>query len=239
MSFNLFPQHFAIVSRSTALTSFEVMKIAEACNEQAADVLKHWGRDYAVLGYDKESDVPLGYYKSINEDDVGDPSALGFHTDELGQPVAYCKVQDLDSTCITNSHEIPETRIDPSGNHFIVINLAPYGEVRCLVEVCDPCEAFSYKTSNGLPVSDVITPEWYDEVKKPGVKYTFGDNLPEPQTIGKGGYFSFMLANGTWMQKTWWSGDAPVDEGPFNWQTQDGESLREMVDRETRNRRPV
>ncbi len=126
--------------------------------------------------------------------------------------------------------------MDSFGNRFIVIDLPPYGKVRCLVEIADPPESFAY-ADHGLPVSDFILPEWYDEAVTAGTRYSYKGHIKNPQTLVEGGYFSFMLANGQWMQSTWWSGTAPIFEGPFNWSRQGSESMREMVDRETQKRK--
>ncbi len=232
-------QFYAIYSESSLITFADAQRIAAACHAQASgELLKVWGKHVSVEAAANATAVPLGHFRVIIKDDIGD-GALGYHTDENGQPVCYIKAEAVEDTCITCSHEILEASVDSFGNRFIVIDLPPYGKVRCLVEIADPPESFAYVVGQGLPVSDFITPEWYDEVATSGTRYSYKGHITTPQTILEGGYISFMLADGRWMQRTWFSGDAPIDEGPFNWSRQGKESLREMVDRETRARRPA
>ncbi len=229
-------QRFAIYSESSKISPAEVDLIADACNKQMqGEYFNIWGRRVMVDGYASAAEVPLGHYRVIIKDDIGD-GALGYHTDENNQPVCYVMAQSPDDTCVTCSHEILEAATDPFGNRFIPIILPVYGKVRCLVEIADPPESFAY-ADHGLPVSDFICPEWYDEVEQAGVKYSYKGHVKTPQTIIEGGYFSFMLTDGRWMQQTWFNGTQPIFEGPFSWRLGEHESLREMVDRETRNRR--
>lgn len=233
-----FVRRFGIFSQSNKINFADVKRIAEACHRQMTeDFFKVWGRAATVEGFASETEVPVGYIKVIIKDDIGEPGAFGFHTDENNQPIAFVKAQDIEGTCVTCSHEIGETITDPSGDRFIVIDLPPYGRVRCLVETFDPPESFAYGTAaTDLPVSDFITPEWYDETPTAGTRYSFKWNIKTPQTLAKGGYFSFMLPNGQWMQQTYF-GSQPIFEGPFNWKLQPGERVRQMVDRETNARR--
>lgn len=228
-------QNFAVYSLSSRIKKSDVMQIAHACNLQCADLYKIWGKRITVTGYGSAEEVPFGYFPVIIKDDIGE-DALGYHTDNHGQPICFVKAQSLEDTCVTVSHEIAEAGVDPQGNRYIVIILPDFGKVRCLVEIADPPESFSYRNGNTLPVSDFICPEWYDEEFTEGVKYTFKDNIKTPQTIAQGGYFSFIDQSGRWFQAQWW-GDSLQIDGPFSWERKDNEREREMVDRETRARR--
>jgi len=229
--------HFAIYSISDSIPFRDVQRIADSCHAQMTkDFYPIWQRKVSVIACQKESDVPLGYFKVIIKDTLSQDGALGYHTDEHGQPVCYILAQDLEATCVTCSHEILEAEVDAFGNRFIVCDIQPYGKVRVLVEIADPPESYAY-ADHGLPVSDFITPEWYDEVVTPRTRYSFKGHINKPQTILNGGYFSFLLPNGQWMQRTNFDGTGDKDEGPFAWQRQGAESMREMVDRETRARR--
>ncbi len=229
-------RRFGIFSTSPLIGISDVLRIADACNRQVTgEYFRIWGRQATVEGFLNEAEVPVGYIKVVIKDDIGEPGAFGFHTDVDNQPICFVKAQDVDNTCVTCSHEIVETISDPSGDRFIVIDLPPYGKVRCLVETADPPESFAY-ADHGLPVSDWIVPEWYDEVATAGMVYSYKGHIKTPQTLAPGGYFSFKLQDGRWMQQTFF-GSQPIFEGPFNWQLGAHESLREMVDRETRARR--
>ncbi len=231
-------QHYAIFSLSPTISFADCQQIAQACDAQAqGELLKTWGKRVVVGAVSNEASVPLGHFKVIIKDDIGD-GALGYHTDEHGQPVCYIKAGTLDDTCVTCSHEILEASVDSFGNRFIVCDIPPYGKVRVLVEIADPPESYAY-ADHGLPVSDFILPEWYDEAVTQGMVYSYKGHIKTPQTLLAGGYFSFILSDGTWMQRTWWEGDAPVDEGPFSWSREGNESMRELVDRKTRERRAL
>jgi hypothetical protein len=228
-------QFYAIYSESSSITFADVQQIAAACHAQASGELRStWGKRVAVEAVESASEVPLGHFKVIIKDDIGD-GALGYHTDEHGQPVCYIKAGTVDDTCVTCSHEILEASVDSFGNRFIVCDIAPYGKVRVLVEIADPPESYAY-ADHGLPVSDYLLPEWYDEVTTPGMVYSYKGHIKTPQTLLPGGYFSFMTPDGKWWQRQFF-GDAQQDDGPFAWSRQGNESMREMVDRETRTRR--
>ncbi len=231
-------QHYAIYSESPAISFADVQRIAAACHAQASQELyQTWGKRVAVEAVESASEVPLGHFRVIIKDEIGD-GALGYHTDEHGQPVCYIKAESVEDTCVTCSHEILEASVDSFGNRFIVCDIPPYGKVRVLVEIADPPESFAY-ADHGLPVSDFILPEFFDETVTPGIRYSYKGHIKEPQTIAEGGYFSFMLPNGQWMQRTWFSGDQPIWEGPFDWRAEGRESMRELIDRQTLARRPV
>jgi hypothetical protein len=84
------------------------------------------------------------------------------------------------------------------------------GRASFLVEVCDPSEASDYAYSvNGVLVSDFYTPNYFDPVKAPGVRYSFTGALTEPRQVLPGGYLSWQdTATGHWWQEIWF-GDQP------------------------------
>jgi hypothetical protein len=52
------------------------------------------------------------------------------------------------------------------------------GEVECLVEACDLCEADEYAYSNqSVTVSDLLTPHFYDPEVAPETRYSFTEAL--------------------------------------------------------------
>jgi hypothetical protein len=231
---------FALFSRSKYISLGVVQSIAKSVTAQLQeDVKPLWGRTGTVTPFAHESQVPKGYWKVIIEDDIGQPGALGFHTDELNQPIAYVSAQDghVDNVSVTVSHEVIETLLDPNGNRLVQNILHPLDDserVQMLLEGCDPSEAKSY-TKQGNLVSDFYLPEWLDDSVTQGQKYTFLGAITHPRRIIAGGYCSFVGQDGKWYQVTAF-GTQPVLEGPFDWELKDGESLREMVDRNTRPR---
>lgn len=147
------------------------------------------------------------------------PGEGGFHMDKHNQPYAKVIASPADPTwTIDASHEILEMLVDPGGNRMHTSQAiaiqgdgvvdAP-GTFDYLVEACDPCEAndFAYEIG-GIAVSDFITPNFYDSVLQPGVKYSYRGNLVRPRQMLKGGYISFMNQQGAWQQILW------VEPGP-------------------------
>ena len=62
---------------------------------------------------------------------------------------------------------------------------------------------------NGVLVSDFYTPNYFDPVKAPGVRYSFTGALTEPRQVLPGGYLSWQdTATGHWWQEIWF-GDQP------------------------------
>ncbi len=231
------PQHVALVSLSRRVALASLVKIAAALSKQILrDYAPLWSHPGAtVQAFSKLADAPPDYWKIIIKDKLDDPGAAGYHTDEHGQPVSYVEAEPaLDDTAITCSHELIEMLTDPFGNRLIAADIAAHGRCRILVEPCDPSEARSYSI-NGISVSDFYTPRWFDPQAAAGVRYSYLGALSGPHTLIKGGYLSFVDAKGKWWQLTWF-GNAVKTEGPFNWRKKEGESLRSMVDRETRLR---
>lgn len=225
------PLHFAVVSRTNRADPKDIKRWCNACHKQLqGDYKSVWGRTGTVEYFASEHDVPMGYVKCFIQEKLDEPGAAGYHTDEHNQPVIYVQF-DGDATSVTMSHEFIETVGDPFGNRLITRDIQNFGKCRILVEECDPPENFTY-TIDGAEVSDFITPEWYDQEKQDGVKYSFLDTIEQPGTIREGGYYSFMDHSGTWHQQTYFSGPAPIYTTLGKREEQKG-GLREWVDAKT------
>ena len=58
-------------------------------------------------------------------------------------------------------------------------------------------------------VSDFYTPNYFDPVKAPGVRYSFTGAITEPRTVLKGGYLSWQdPVSGNWWQEIWFDAEA-------------------------------
>lgn len=197
-----------------------------------------------MTAFDKLESVPVDYWPVILRDDINEPGAAGYHTDDHGQP--FSLVQADASWPLTTSHETLEMLADPFGSKTIAGSPPPqapapisrFKRVIYLVEVCDPCESdqFAYSV-NGVQVSDFITPHYYDPNGATGVQYSFRGNVKEPHTVLEGGYVSFgNPVDNHWFQIIVESGRAQVrDLGVI--QSTNGKSLRELVDRAVREAR--
>ena len=232
------PMHVALVSEMDAsdLSFSELSTASAALSKQISrDFGPIWGVNATVDAFPSLDDVPPGYWPVIIQEDIGEPTAAGFHTDKNGNPFAL--VQFSPSWGLTASHETLEMLADPFGNR-VVSSLSPVDDktrVEILVEVCDPSEDsdFSY-TIDGVTVSDFYTPSYLDPVTAPGVRYGFTNALKKSRQVLKGGYISFHdLTTDHWNQLKFF-GSKPQVEDLGILSTANGQSIRAQIDRRTR-----
>jgi hypothetical protein len=231
--------HVALVSEDSRISLGELTKVASALQKQVTrDFGPLWGIHADLGAYATLEDVPVDYWPVIIKDDIGDPSAAGYHEDSHGQPYSLV-MYDKDWT-LTASHELLEMLGDPFGRRM-VSGKSPVasqkGPVKFLVEVCDPCEAtqFSY-TVNGIVVSDFYTPHFFDPVAAPGVRYSYNNSIKQPRQVLKGGYLSWYVpATREWWQRTWFGAKAS-DKKLSNLKITNG-NIRATIDRITQAER--
>jgi hypothetical protein len=127
--------------------------------------------------------------------------AGGVHLDDQGQP--YAEVVNDDRLSITISHELLEMLVDPSGTRLMQApDLDPDSDqhqVGYLVEVCDPCEVYSYPI-DGVPVSDFILPSFYEPNAVGPVDFLGILAGPLPQELPQGCYISWYDSE----DQSWW-----------------------------------
>ncbi len=230
--------HVALVSESPSVSFSDLSQVAAALQKQASrDFSPLWQVNATVDAFDRLESVPIDYWPVILMDDIKEPGAAGYHTDDQGQPFALVQIDD--SWPLTSSHEALEMLADPFGNRTIA-GAPPPGSpapvsslkrVSYLVEVCDPCEAaqFGY-TVNGILLSDFITHHYYDPRKKSSAEYSFEGNIEAPHDVLEGGYVSFgNPVDNHWYQIVVENGQKLLrDLGVIS--ATKGKSLREMVD---------
>ncbi len=237
--------HVALVPDSQSVTLADVSPVAAAIQKQVTrDFGPQWGVDATVDAFESLEAVPIDYWPVIMRDDINQPGAAGFHTDDNGQP--FSLVQADPGWELTASHETLEMLADPFGNRTVAgppppnapDPVAQFERVVYLVEVCDPCEAnqFAYEV-NGLELSDFITPHYYDPNGDTGAQYSFRGNIQEPHSVLEGGYVSFgNPVDNHWYQIVVQDGNTVLrDLGIINIAL--GKSLRELVDRAVREAR--
>jgi hypothetical protein len=247
------PVHVALVDKTGKLDAAELAAVSGALNEQVqADFAPVW-HVRATVGY--WPSAPAGNpdttrtntWQIVIEKDLDQPGALGYHTDELNQPVSY--VEYTSDWSVTVSHECLEMLADPFGNRLHAARL-PQGledyekfglahvssRVHYLLEVGDPCEATSYEVG-GVDLSDFLLPAWYRTSKlNVGGAYSRAGGCSEPREVADGGYVSFSNGAGEWFQVFNQGGDLQVsDLGKFD--RADHGSLREFVDQAARETR--
>jgi hypothetical protein len=230
--------HVAIVSEESKITAAELTTVAGALSKQVSrDFGPLWEVNADVAAYQRLEDVPLDYWPIIVKDDIGDPSAAGYHEDQHGQPLAL--VQYDASWSLTASHECLEMLADPFGRRVIAGEspVQGQGRVNFLVEVCDPCEASACAyTINGVQVSDFFTPHFFDPVQSAGVRYSYTGALTAPRQVLKDGYLSWYVpASKRWWQRTWF-GSQPSDKALQNLNLS-GTNIRAAIDRLTEEQR--
>jgi hypothetical protein len=234
--------HVALVPDSPSVTLAAISAVTAAIQKQVTrDFGPLWGISATVDSFEKLEAVPIDYWPVIVRDDIKEPSAAGYHTDDHGQP--FSLVQADPGWELTASHEALEMLADPFGNRTIAGTPPPkapapvsrFSRVMYLVEVCDPCEAnqFAYEV-NGVQLSDFITPHYYDPNGATGVQYSFRGSIKEPHTVLEGGYVSFgNPVDNHWYQIIVQNGQSQVRDLGIIKATQ-GKSLRELVDRAVR-----
>ncbi len=236
------PHQVALVSDTPTVNFSDVSAVAAALQKQATrDFGPIWQVNASVSAFDALESVPVDYWPVIIRDDIDQPGAAGYHTDDNGQP--FSLVQADDQWQLTASHETLEMLADPFGNRTIAGSPPPQAprpinalrRVIYLVEVCDPCEdaQFAYGV-NGQQLSDFITPHYYDPNGASGTLYSFRGNVKGPHTVLESGYVSFgNPVTNEWYQIVITNGQAQVrDLGKLN---RNGRSLRETIDDLVRN----
>lgn len=191
------PIHLALVPRDVAVPAADLMRVAAALSKQVArDFAPWWGVVATVDAFPNLQHVPIDYIPLIVVRDVKD--AAGYHQRQNGQPFAL--IEYGPSWSVTASHEALELLADPWGNRLragdllqeaVELGLTP-GRVNYLVEVCDPSEAPAFTYSiNGIPVSDFLTPNYYDPVGTSGQLYSFTGAISRPRQVLPGGYITW------------------------------------------------
>jgi len=97
--------------------------------------------------------------------------------------------------------------------------------------VCDPSEdtPFAYRV-NGILVSDFYTPNYFDPVASPSVRYSFTGAIKAPRQVLKGGYISWHdPISDEWFQETFFSGTKPRFRSLGKLTAKQGENLRAML----------
>jgi hypothetical protein len=192
MSLSAIPIHVALVDDSHTILPADLQEVAGALNEQVlADFTPAWHVRATVGVYDHP---PAGTWAIRLRTNIGEPGALGYHSDSNRQPYSLVDVDDGNWT-VTTSHELLEMIADPWGLRMhtakrpLGVDVGSY-RVRYLLEVCDPCEAFTYEVG-GVLVSDFLLPDWYRTSPRATDRYSFTGALKAPREVADGGYVSW------------------------------------------------
>jgi hypothetical protein len=219
-------------NEQTGISVSNLTRVAAALQKQVTrDFGPIWETDATADAFERLEDIPLGYWPIIISKDAPE-FALGYHSDEQGQPFSLVKLTP--NWSLTASHECLEMLADPFGNRLVPsFSLKEdQGRVSYLVEVCDPPESaqFGY-TVNGILVSDFYTPDFFDPEAVPGVRYSFTGSIQKPRQVLKGGYISWHepRTNNWWQQRFFGNQPEFVNLGPLT----GAQNIREAIDAKT------
>lgn len=244
MSTAAIPVHIALVDDTGEIHPQDLATLAGALNEQIQDDFAPiWKVAGTVGAYPK---APAGTWAVHIKKSLDQPGALGYHTDQNKQPIAY--VELTDDYPVTVSHETLEMLADPYGSRPHTAELpqglaaqfdrfglsGPAARVSYLLEVCDPCEATSYSVG-GTRLSDFLLPGWYRTTPGQHVAYSHAGGCTQPRQVADGGYVSFANPAGEWYQVMNEGSLHISDLGHFD-ASRYG-SLREWTDEHARNHR--
>lgn len=229
----MLPVNLALISEVPDVGTPELTRVAAAIQKQVTrDFSPIWGVSASLSAFASVHDVPIDYWTVTICYSV--PDGSGGHRDADGRPAAF--VEWTDNWSQSASHEILEMLVDPWGKRLVAgpSIKSDQGRVEYLVEVSDPCQSEEYAYSvNGEVVSDFYTPQFFDPVVAPGVRYSFSGKIKAPRQILPGGYLSWRdLISGHWWQGQWYTGNAPqfVDCGELLID----QSFRAQIDSRTR-----
>jgi hypothetical protein len=187
------PVHVALVDASGTIPAADLAEVAGALNQQVlADLAPAWHVAATVGAYPK---APPNTWKIELRKVIPGSGALGYHSDAHNQPFSLVDV-DAGEWTVTASHELLEMLGDPWGNRLHGAKALPgwrgtSKRVRYLLELCDPCERFTYEIG-GVPVSDFLLPSFYRSTARGTNRYSFLGKLTSPLEVADGGYISFV-----------------------------------------------
>lgn len=187
----------AILNRTSVLRDELVRPVVAALQTQVTrDFAPIWGRGADLVFVPSGALPPAGAWQLVLADTSDEAGALGYHdfTHEglpLGKVGVKTSMADGGRWEVTASHEVLEILADPDIIRCVFIQRSARSGLIVAYEVCDAVEAdqLGYDIG-GIPVSDFVTPEWFESGRPPGVAFSFRKNVAAPLTLARGGYIS-------------------------------------------------
>jgi hypothetical protein len=240
------PSFISVVPISDKFRREDVMWAVGALNKQIIrDFGPIWGVTASVDIAPSLDRVTPGKWKIALVDDISVDGLSAFHGWVGTMP--YALVEYSKTWTISLSHECLEMLSDPFGQRLVPGQSIEDSSKRVeyLVEVCDPCQSdqFAYRV-DGVLMSDFYTPNYFDPVFSPGVRYSFNTgssdgldalnaSIPRPRNVPKGGYLTWHdPSTGKWSQYDNMGASPRIREVP----PPAGVLARKAVDRFTRKR---
>jgi len=191
-------RNIALVNKAKTPLGYDLSAIAYALQTQVdRDFVPFWQAGCNLLVLDDATD---DYDNLILFDDADQAGALGYH-DLSPKGHAYGKVfvkttlQARETVSSVLSHELLEMLGDPKVDQ---VARNPLNGYVYAVENCDAVEAESYEIGH-VPVSNFVTPAWFNASAPSTVKFDFLGNVRAPFKINPGGYMPVQV-NGKWTQ---------------------------------------
>lgn len=237
------PSFISVVNLSRRFDENDVRRAVSALNKQILrDFSPIWGVSAAVDFTAPDAVLPGRWVIGLVDENT-QTAFSAIHGWAGNLPCAL--VEHSLTWTISLSHECLEMLADPFGQTRVPgysLDKDRPGRVQFLVEVCDPCQSDQHAYMvDGVLMSDFYTPNYFDPVYAPGVRYCFnggdGEKKPpsilHPRNVPQGGYL-------TWMETDtglWWQFDN-MGSGPVIRQVKapDGALARMDVDRLTMRR---
>lgn len=191
------PQIIYVVNNATVSLGVDFTKLVEAlqiyCDRFFTPA---WGFSCKLI---QASSVPVGKWGlTFLDEDPNVAGALGYHSLENGVPVGRVLVKTIqkygEQVSVTASHEIIEILGDPGVNLLAFSNSG----VIYAIENADATQDTDFPV-NGIPMSNFVTPAWFDGFRGPGQKFDHLNLINRPFELLPGGYAN-VLVNGSWGQ---------------------------------------
>jgi len=184
----------SVVRLSEKFPEDQVLRAVSSLNKQIVrDFGPIWGVTAVVDAvFDPQQVTPAKWVIAL-VDDLQHSGLAAFHGWTSGVP--YAAVEMTPTWTISLSHECLEMLADPFGELRVAGDspASNQGRVEFLLEVCDPCQSDEHAYDvDGVMMSDFYTPNYFDPVFSPGVRYSFKENsLPRPLHVPPGGYLTW------------------------------------------------
>lgn len=191
----MLPIHLALISQTPRVMMDDLVHAAAALQKQIIrDFSPIWGVRATISAF-PDGHCPAGYWPLIVLDTIPHPG-VGFHLFR-GKP--YALVPAGPAWSLAASHEMLEMLADPSGARLIA-GPSPdpaQGRVEFLVSICDPCADVQYAYAiNGIAVADFVTPNFFDPVASPQVRYSFSGAIRAPRQVLRNSRLNWFTQDG-------------------------------------------
>ncbi len=187
----------AIINATSVLTDAEIVPVVQALQVAVSrDFGPIWNVNATLTQVLKGAKPPANAWWMVLMDNSDQQGALGYHYDMTPSDLPIGKIfvktcmeaGDTWETCL--GHELYEAMIDP------YINLTAQADDGRFYayETADAVEAQTYEI-NGVPMTNFVTPAWFQSSAPAGSKFDFLGNLKAPFELAPGGYIGVFDPN--------------------------------------------